>query len=70
MAERRKWAEKVRAQMDERLPAAERIVIFGGKRYREFLMPYLHRRAAKVDVPMERLRIGEQLSWLGQQHPR
>lgn len=43
--ERRVWAEKVQEQMDERLPAAERIVIFAGKRYREFLMPYLMRRA-------------------------
>ena len=70
VAERRKWAEKVQAQMDERLPAAERIIIFAGKRYREFLMPYLRRRAAKVEVPMGSLRIGEQLSWLAQSHPK
>jgi hypothetical protein len=34
VAERRKWAEKVRAQMDERSPLAERIVVIAGKRYR------------------------------------
>ena len=70
VAERRAWAKKVQAQMDERLPAAERIVIFAGQRYREFLMPYLRRRASKVEVPLERLRIGEQLRWLGRPHPK
>lgn len=68
VAERRKWAEKIQAQMDRRLPGAERIVVIAGKRYREFLMPYLHRRATKVEVPLEGLRIGEQLNWLGQTH--
>jgi hypothetical protein len=70
VAERRAWAEKVQAQMDERLPAAERIVVFAGRRYREFLMAYFRRRAAKVEVPLEGLRIGEQLRWLGQTHPK
>jgi hypothetical protein len=65
IAERRAWANSVQAQMDQHLPPAERIVIFAGKRYREFLMSNLLRRAAKVEVPMERLRIGEQLRWLG-----
>lgn len=64
-SERRKWAEKVQVQMDKRMPAAERIVLIAGQRYREFLMPYLRRRAAKVEVPLEGLRIGEQLNWLG-----
>ncbi len=64
------WAERVQAQMDERLPTVERIVVIAGKRYREFLMPYLHRRAAKVEVPLEGLRIGEQLRWLGANTPK
>ncbi len=64
VAERRRWAEKVQLQMDERLPAAERIVVFAGKRYREFLLPYLQGRAAKLEVPMEHLGIGKQLRWL------
>jgi hypothetical protein len=33
--------------MDERLPAAGRIAIFAGKRYREFLMSYLYYRAIR-----------------------
>ena len=69
VADRRAWAEKVQAQMDERLPAAERIVVFAGQRYREFLMAYLRRRATKVEVPMKHLGIGEQLSWLGRSSP-
>jgi hypothetical protein len=64
VTERQGWAETVQKQMDARLPDAERIVILAGQRYREFLMPYLRRRAAAVEVPMEHLRIGEQISWL------
>lgn len=51
--------------MDERLPSADRIMVLAGQRYREFLMDYLRTRAANVEVPLEGLRIGEQLSWLG-----
>jgi hypothetical protein len=61
---RRAWADRVRTQMDARLPDASRIVILAGKRYREGLMSYLQRRAPVVEVPMEGLRIGLQLAWL------
>jgi hypothetical protein len=64
VAERQSWARLVRGQMDERMPDADRIVVLAGQRYREFLMEYLRQRAETVDVPMEGLRIGEQLSWL------
>jgi hypothetical protein len=65
VGERREWAQRVRKQMDRDLPDAERIVVLAGQRYREFLMDYLRTRATRVDVPLEGLRIGEQLSWLG-----
>ena len=65
IADRRHWARRVQGQMDEHMPDADRIVVLAGERYREFLMDYLRRRAATVDVPMAGLRIGEQLSWLG-----
>jgi hypothetical protein len=51
--------------MDDQMPDAERIVVLAGKRYREFLMDYLRRRAGTVQVPMEGLGIGRQLQWLG-----
>jgi hypothetical protein len=65
LAERQEWAKRVRLQMDERLLDPDRIVVFAGQRYRKFLMPYLRHRASIVEVPLEGLRIGEQLSWLG-----
>ena len=62
--ERRAWASWVKAQMEQRLPVTKRIVIFAGQRYREYLMDYLRGRGARVEIPLEGLRIGEQLAWL------
>jgi hypothetical protein len=55
VAERRAWAERVERQMDASLPPVEQIIVFAGERYREFLMPYLRRRARRVIVPLEGL---------------
>jgi hypothetical protein len=63
-SERQEWAKRVIAQMDADLPPADRIVILAGKRYREFLIDYLRRRAGRVQVPMEGLAIGRQLQFL------
>ena len=63
VAARRAWAQRVRDQMDILLPSVSRIVVFAGARYREYLMDYLRTRAAIVEVPLEGLRIGEQLAW-------
>ncbi len=59
IGQRRTWAERVRRQMDQRVPDADRIVALAGQRYREFLMDYLRRQAPTVEVPLEGLRIGE-----------
>src|SRR5213594_2732430 len=67
MHERRAWGQRVITQMESTLPDAERVVILAGIPYREFLMDYLRRRFHRVEIPMEGLRIGEQLSWLGRQ---
>jgi len=64
VSERRAWAERVRNQMEAELPDAEEIVLLAGLRYREHLMPSLQQRFRRVTVPMERLPIGRQLSWL------
>ena len=64
VAERKAWAARVKAQMQTSLPAADRIVVFAGLRYREYLMDYLRKRARVVDVPMEGLTIGRQLHYL------
>ena len=62
--ERRAWAEKVRQQMESQLPNADKIVIFAGATYRRYLLPYLERRFPNVEIPMQRLKIGQQLQWL------
>ena len=64
VAKRRHWAARVLNQMDEMLPDAAEVVLFAGQRYREFLVEYLGQRFDTVRVPMEGLRIGEQLRWL------
>ncbi len=65
ITERRAWAKKVHEQLRAVLVSQRRIVIFAGYRYREFLEPALRQDGHSVEVPMERLRIGEQLAWLG-----
>ena len=64
--ERRAWAEQVVAQLRRKLDGVDRIVILAGARYREFIMEDLTNRVAQVEVPLEGLRIGEQLSWLSE----
>lgn len=67
ISERRQWAERVSQKLAALIAPESQIVILAGKPYREFLIPYLRRMARRVEVPMEGLRIGEQVSWLGKQ---
>jgi hypothetical protein len=62
--ERRRWARRVQQQIEDGGSLPSKVVILGGARYREFLEPYLRSAGVEVEVPMEGLRIGEQLSWL------
>lgn len=65
--ERRGWADAVFEQLTTAAPDLERVMVLAGTRYREFLADRLVARGVAVEVPMKGLRIGEQLSWLGQQ---
>jgi hypothetical protein len=69
-AGRNAWATRVKAQMETRLPPADRIVVLAG--HRESLMDYLRQRAGTVEIPMEGLTIGRQLQYLagGLHHDR
>ena len=69
VADRRAWAARVAAQLAEAVPDLSQVVFLAGKRYREFLARHLDGRGVEVSVPMEGLRIGEQLSWLGHHSP-
>ncbi len=62
--DRRLWADRVSRKILEAVPDLKQVVFLAGKRYREFLTRHLTDRGVKVSIPMEGLRIGEQLSWL------
>jgi hypothetical protein len=64
VGERRAWGARVIVQMETSLPQVDQIIVFAGAKYREFLMDYLRSRGHEVLVPLEGLRIGEQLHWL------
>lgn len=64
ISDRRDWADMVIKQMDKSLPSVDKVIILAGVRYREYLLDYLKHRAKSVEIPMDGLRIGEQLSWL------
>ena len=64
VADRRQWANRVLTQLGPYLDGVEAVVFLAGQRYREFLEPPLRSRGLLVSVPMEGLRIGEQLRWL------
>lgn len=66
VADRRLWAERVTAQLAETIPDLSQVVFLAGERYREFLARLLAGRELIVSVPMQGLRIGEQLRWLEQ----
>lgn len=65
VARRRAWADDVYRQLEPELDGCKRVVFFAGLNYREFLVGPLLRSGLQVDVPMEGLAQGEQLSWLG-----
>jgi len=70
VADRRAWAEWVARQLAEAAPDLSHVVFLAGERYREFLARHLADRGIAISVPMEGLRIGEQLSWLRDHSPQ
>jgi Family of unknown function (DUF6884) len=66
VAERKTWATHVLNDLIPQIDGEKRVVVFAGDRYREFLMEPLQRKGIKVEVPMEKLALGEQLAWLSQ----
>jgi hypothetical protein len=65
VARRRAWADGVYKQLETEFDGCTRVVFFAGLNYREFLVGPLLCNGFQVDVPMEGLAQGEQLSWLG-----
>jgi cytoplasmic iron level regulating protein YaaA (DUF328/UPF0246 family) len=61
---RRAWARQVFEALKPYLSAGDHVVILAGKAYREFLVDPIKKCGCFVEVPMEGMRIGEQLKWL------
>jgi hypothetical protein len=70
ITDRRVWAERVALQLAAAVPDLGQVVFLAGVRYREFIGNHLKNRGVEVSAPMEGLRIGEQLRWLGQHSPQ
>lgn len=65
--ERAAWAEGVRLQLLELLPAGAEVIILAGERYRAGIIPFLENHGFPVKVPMVKLSFGLQLRWLKEQ---
>jgi cytoplasmic iron level regulating protein YaaA (DUF328/UPF0246 family) len=63
-ADRIAWAERVQKQLLEVLPAGAEVIVLAGARYREDIEPFLRQRGFLVTVPLEGLRVGQQLQRL------
>lgn len=66
-AARRDWAIRVLADLEQVLKHGDHVVFLAGQRYRQDLIEPIRRMGGDVEIPMEGLRIGEQLHWLKQQ---
>lgn len=64
VAERRRWSEQVNRQLAEVVGPGDRLLVLAGARYREGVESVQRSRGVVVDVPMQGMRIGEQLQWL------
>ncbi|MEY9138456.1 hypothetical protein ABIE79_009984 [Bradyrhizobium diazoefficiens] len=64
IADRRGWAKLVTKQMDLAGVRGNEAIVLAGINYRRHLNMALLDRFAEVEVPMEGLMLGQQLSWL------
>ena len=63
-AEKLTWAKRVFEQLLAVTQPADKVVFLAGNDYRKDLEGELRRRGYSVEVPMEGMPIGKQLSWL------
>ena len=64
--ERRAWAKRVLQDLAAILEPGDRVAILAGQRYRADLVNPIRHMGCHVQIPMEGLKIGEQLRWLKQ----
>ena len=63
-AERRAWAKRVQEDLGEVLKPGDHVVILAGEAYRSNLVGPIREMGCTVEIPMQGLKIGQQLSWL------
>lgn len=66
-AARRAWAKGVTRDLRDVVQPGDSVVILAGRKYRANLVDPLREMGCSVEIPMEGLRIGEQMRWLNQQ---
>jgi hypothetical protein len=66
-AARREWARKVLNALALRLEPGDTVIVLAGQAYRAGLVEPLQTMGCHVLIPMEGLRIGQQLAWLKRQ---
>ncbi len=60
------WSNRVLDQFEKLGLKPAKVTVLAGNRYREFIIPRLRDMGIEILIPMEGLRIGEQLSWLNE----
>lgn len=65
--ERSEWAERVFGALQPKLYPGDRVVLLAGAPMRELLLEKLESTGCDLEMPLQNLRIGEQVHWL-QQH--
>jgi len=63
-AARIEWAQRVLTQLLPQVSSQDTITFLAGLKYREFLADPLAEHGTSISIPMEGLKIGEQLRWL------
>lgn len=64
IAERRRWSDQVNRQLEDVVAHGYQLIMLAGSRYREGVENVQRSRGVEVEVPMQGMRIGEQLKWL------
>jgi len=66
--ERKKWADSVLRGLRQVINPEDRVILLAGRYYREFLVEDLKKLCFRVEIPLEGMKIGEQLKWLSEQN--
>jgi hypothetical protein len=62
--ERREWAAAVNRRLLAVLSPGASVTILAGKKYREFVEPFLREHGFEVHAPLAHMGIGKQIQWL------